>query len=52
MRWETHSEIWETTGALILSAVDEKGRIYRRIGWLQAMNDYSFERELQTITLI
>ncbi|KAH7087112.1 heterokaryon incompatibility protein-domain-containing protein [Paraphoma chrysanthemicola] len=40
------------TGAIILSPVDEGNGVYRRIGWLEVVDDRFFEEELKSISLV
>jgi len=54
MKWKGYVESkgWETIGALILSPIDQKGNVYRRIGWVQVVEACFLEEDLQTITLV
>lgn len=61
MRWKDHIRDWrfkreippyKVTGALTVSQVDKKEKIYRRIGWLEVVDDDCFKEENETIILV
>ena len=61
MKWEDHlrhstleNETYysKVTGALIVSQVDRAGEIYRRIGWLEVVDNDFVEWENKTIILV
>ncbi|EON62403.1 hypothetical protein W97_01625 [Coniosporium apollinis CBS 100218] len=49
---EEETRYHEVTGAMIVSQVDKKENIYRRIGWVEVVDDDFFNEENETIILV
>ena len=57
MRWKGRGatkggEFQWITGAMVISAVDEDNKIYRRVGWADLADDSIFDASEQSITLV
>lgn len=54
LRWLRfhHPAGHRATGAMVISPVDEAKNVYRRTGWIELQDDFSFEEEYQDIVIV